>query len=165
MRIRFKRLVLIFAIPLVLAALGPTAYASASTPATGTFNNNITPQKVTSHHGDTVIAFTFLETITGTLSGTRVGSGTLVIHPDGSLSVHNSGTFTGTIAGRVGSATLHAQASGTFAAVEGRWWITDGAGGLEGAHAHGRLAGSATGPTSFAGTYSGEVELDAPEDD
>jgi hypothetical protein len=165
MRIRWKRLALIFGIPLVLAALGPTAYASASTPATGTFNNTITPQKVTSHDGDTVIAFTFLETITGTLSGSRVGSGVLVIHPDGSLNVHNSGTFTGTIAGRGGTASLHAQAWGTFAAVEGRWWITDGAGGLEGIHARGSLAGSATGPTSFAGTYSGEVEFDAHQND
>jgi hypothetical protein len=86
-----------------------------------------------------------------------------VIHPDGSLNTSNTGIFTGTIAGRSGTAVIHAAGSGTFSAAEASGTITDGTAGLAGVHAELRAAGSATGPGILAGTYSIKVTFGAPQ--
>lgn len=98
----------------------------------------------------------------GIFDGTRVGSGELVIHADGSFNTINSGTFTGTIAGRSGTAEMSFRGSGTFASAGGTYTVTGGTGGLAGVHAEGNDSGSATGPTSFAGRYSFKVQFSAP---
>lgn len=144
---------------LAVVLLSPPAVAATSVPASGTFTIAITPQTVTTHGEITVISFSLVETITGTLSGTRVGSGTLVVHSDGTFEARDTGTFTGTIAGRTGAATLSVVARGVLgSSVAGRFVTSDGIGGLAVVHTQGGFAGVATSPLSFAGTYSGRIE-------
>jgi|SRR6202158_4342959 len=157
MHIPWKRTTLAIGIPLFLAVLAPTVYASTSTPVSGAFSATIAPVASRVDDGNTIISFTFTETFTGTMSGTRVGIGTLVVHPDGTLYFHDTGLFTGTIAGASGTATMTGVGAGAFSSFNGRFHVSDGAGGLAGVRGGGSFTGSATGPVSFAGTYSGKV--------
>jgi hypothetical protein len=156
---RLKRAGSIFAIAAALALLGPGVYASSSGPESGAWTITLTPQTVTSSGGNTIIEFTLNETISGTVSGTRVGGGTLVLHPDGTLVAHDAGTFTGTVDGVAGTGTLVVDASGTFSALTGRVVLHDGKGCLNDVRGRFRIAGSAIGPTTFAGTYTGRVHF------
>ena len=157
MHIPWKRTTLVFGIPLFLAVLAPTAYASTSTPVSGAFSATIAPVASRTTDGITTISFTFKETFIGTMRGTRVGTGMLVVHPDGTLSFRDTGLFTGTIAGSSGSATITGVGAGVFSSFNGRFHVSDGAGGLAGVRGGGSFTGNATGPVSFAGTYSGKV--------
>ena len=157
MRIGLKRPVFVSAIAASLTLLGPAVTASTPGPATGTWAISITSESVSTADGNTIIAFTFDEIITGTVAGTRLGSGQLVIHPDGTVNAHDQGTFTGMIGGISGAATATAEASGTLWALTGHVVVGEGAGGLVGVHGNFFIVGSATGPSSFAGTYTGQV--------
>jgi hypothetical protein len=158
MHINWKKTTLAFGIPIFLAALAPTAYASTPTPLSGTFSATIAPVGSRSADGNTFISFTFGETFTGSISGTRVGAGTLVVHPDGTLNVRDAGLLTGSIAGASGTANMTGVASGVFGSFKGRFRVSDAAGGLSGVRGEGSFTGSATGPVSFAGTYSGQIQ-------
>ena len=152
-------------LPLVSAVwLGVPSAANADEPVQGggTFTISFTPVPERTANGNTFIDYTFTETTLGIFDGTRVGSGELVIHADGSLNTINSGTFTGTIAGRSGTAEMSFRGSGTFASAGGSYTVTGGTGRLAGVHAEGKDSGSATGPTTFAGTYSFKVNFSGP---
>jgi hypothetical protein len=155
-----KRVVIILAmLALYIGASGATEAFAAPTPANGTFDNTVTYTGARSADGNTILPFTFVERIEGTFTGTRVGTGTLILHPDGTLNVHNSGVFTGTVAGSApGTLILRAEASGTLSAVTGHFDGTIGTGGLSGITAHGSVAGAAVSQIEFVGTYSGQVE-------
>lgn len=134
--------------------------AQASEPVSGSGSSQVTlvPVAAETADGNTFITYTYVETFTGFLAGVRVGKGSLVIHPDGTLNAHASGTFTGTIAGSApGTAILKVEVSGTFSAAVAQVLVSDGTGGLAGVQGNLVDHGSATGPTSFAGTYSGQV--------
>jgi hypothetical protein len=139
----------------VMSASG--AYAAAPTPASGSFAATISPVGTRSADGNTIISFTFVETFQGTLTGTRVGSGRLLIHPDGTINARVNGLFTGSIGGASGSAILNSSVSGTLSAFAANFVVTGGEDGLAGVHIEGTAAGAATGPATFAGTYSGQV--------
>jgi hypothetical protein len=141
----------------VAVASAPAANAAAPTPASGSFAATISPVGTQMADGNTFITFTFVEEFEGTLTGTRVGTGRLVVHPDGTVNARDSGLFTGSIGGRSGTAVLSASISGTFAAFAANFVVTDGTGDLSGIHVEGTAAGAATGPVSFAGTYSGQL--------
>ena len=153
-----KRLVLITAMAATLVGgLGGVAYASAPTPVSGNFSAMFTPGTPRFADGNELLPFTFNETFNGSLSGTRVGNGILIVHPDSTVNAFVSGTFTGTIVGNAGTAIISEEGSGTFASLMSQVHVSDGAGGLAGIH--GQLSGNAaaTGPTTVAGTYSGQV--------
>jgi hypothetical protein len=115
---------------------------------------------VTSSGGNTIIDFTLDETISGTVSGPRVGGGgTLTIHPDGTLVAHDAGTFTGPVDGVAGTGKMVVNASGTFSALTGRVVLQDGQGCLNGVRGRFRIAGTAIGPPTFTGTYAGRVHF------
>ena len=142
-----------------------TAVAEASTPiipAAGTDEITLSPVSARTADGNTFVDFTYVESWQGTLNGTRVGSGTFVLHPDGSFNTQISGIFRGTIAGRSGTAVMSATAKGTFASARAIFVVTRGTGGLAGVHVVGTDTGSATGPTSFAAIYSGKVHFSSP---
>jgi len=123
----------------------------------GSFAAEISPIGTRSADGNTFINFTFVEDFQGTLTGTRAGTGWLVIHPDGTINARDSGLFAGSIGGASGTAILSASLSGTFSALAADFVVTDGTGGLSRIHVEGTAAGAATGPVTFAGTYSGQV--------
>lgn len=149
-------------VPVLWLVLAPTVYAEEAIPAGGTETTTLSPVSTRTADGNTVIGFTLVEIWQGTFGGTRVGSGSLVIHADGSINAESSGILTGTIAGRSGTALLRFHVSGTFAAATATFTVTDGTGGLAGVHAEGTEAISATGPLSVAATYSGVVHFSAP---
>lgn len=154
----------IAALPLASALallLAPAAYADEPSLATGTFTISFSPVSVSTADGNTILDYTFSESMQGSFVGTRVGSGMVVIHPDGSINTSNSGIFTGTIDGASGTALMRYSGSGSFASAAGNFSLTNGTDGLSGVHAEGTDSGSATGPTSFAGTYSFKVHFSA----
>src|SRR5205085_3803761 len=104
-------LLVVFTAVLVLAS-APPVYAAAPTPASGSFAATISPAGTRSADGNTFISFSFVEDFQGTLTGTRVGTGRLVIHPDGTINARVSGLFTGSIAGASGTAILSDSLSG-----------------------------------------------------
>lgn len=162
MHVPWKKTTVAFGVCLFLAVLAPTVYASTPSRLSGTFNATIAPVASRSADGNTFISFTFTEIFTGTISGTRVGAGTLVVHPDGTFNARDAGLLTGTIAGELGTATLAADVTGVFgSSLEARFVVSDGTGGLAGVHADGSAIGSPTGPVSFAGTYSGQAQWSA----
>ena len=154
---RFVSVGLVVFASVAAVASAPAAYAAAPTPASGTFAATISPVGARSADSNTFIDFAFVEDFQGTLTGTRVGTGLLVIHPDGTLNFRVSGRFTGSIGGASGTAILTDSGSGTFAALTSNYVVTDGTGRLAGVHVEGSAAGAATGPVSFAGSYSGQV--------
>ena len=158
-RLRFVMLPLVSAIWLGVA---PAAYADEPVQSGGTSTISLTPVPERTADGNTFIDYTFTETMLGIIDGTRVGSGELVIHTDGSFNTINSGTFIGTIAGWSGTAEMSFRISGTFASAAGSFTVTGGTGGLAGVHAEGKTSGSATGPTTFAGAYSVKVNVTGP---
>jgi hypothetical protein len=138
--------------------------AQASTPMSGTdtFTISFVPVVERTADGNTMIDYTFVDHETGIVDGTRIGSGELDIHADGSFNTQNSGIFTGSIAGRSGTAEATFAGPGTFASASGNYTVTNGTGGLAGVHAEGKVSGSATGPTTFVGTNEFKVIFSAP---
>lgn len=154
---RFVSSVLVVFASVLAVASASNVLAEEPTPVSGTFSATISPFATRSADGNTFIDFTFVEQFQGTISGTRVGTGLLIIHPDGTVNVRDSGLFSGSIDGSSGSAVLSASISGTFASIAANFVVTDGTGGLAGVHVQGTGGGGATGPTTFAGTYSGQM--------
>src|SRR6266852_4968950 len=73
--------------PLMLALLRMPGDVSRATEASGTFGLGLTLQMPTVTEGNAIVPFVFAKTISGTVSGKQVGSGTLVLHHDGSVNV------------------------------------------------------------------------------
>ncbi len=84
-------------------------------PIAGTFTLTFEPVDVRQADGNTFIDFSFHEQLLGSVSATRVGTGTIVIHPDGTLNVKDTGFLTGTMGGISGSVNAEAWAEGTVA--------------------------------------------------
>lgn len=139
-----------------------TTYAASPSPANGTNDITfvITGARSADASGNTILQYSFVEKITGTFSGIRVGTGTLILHPDGTLNTRGSGIFTGTVNGSApGTLVERSELSGTFAGATGHYEDTMGTGGLSGIHSQGNIAGAAVGPAEFVSTYSGQVEF------
>jgi hypothetical protein len=158
-----KRILAIVTTSIACLGFGGIA-AQASTPVSGsgTFQITFVPIVERTADGNTLIDYTFVENTVGIVDGTRIGSGELVIHADGSFNTENSGIFTGSMAGKSGTAEGTYRGSGTFASAGGNLSVTQGTDGLAGVHAEGMDSGSAIGPTTFAGTISFKVNFSAP---
>jgi hypothetical protein len=158
-----KRILAIVTTSIACLGFGGIA-AQASTPVSGsgTFQITFVPIVERTADGNTLIDYTFVENTVGIVDGTRIGSGELVIHADGSFNTENSGIFTGSMAGKSGTAEGTYRGSGTFASAGGNLSVTQGTDGLAGVHAEGMDSGSAIGPTTFAGTISFRVNFSAP---
>lgn len=153
------------ALPLVAALwliVAPAVYADEPVTGNGTVTISFSPALERTADGNTFLDYTFTENSVGIVDGTRIGTGEVVIHADGSFNTENAGVFNGTIAGRSGTAEMDFRGSGTFASAGGNYTVTHGTAGLAGVHAEGMDSASATGPTSFAGTNSFKVNFSAP---
>jgi len=144
---RWLRMATLSIVSVLWVAVAPTVYADERGAASGTFTISFSPISGRTADGNTFIDYTFSEHMVGAFDGTRVGAGSLVIHPDGSLNTENSGIFTGSIAGASGTAVMRYRGSGTFASAAGSFTVGSGTGGLAEVHAVGVDSGSATGPT------------------
>src|SRR5260370_24908089 len=112
-------------VPVLWLVLAPTVYAEETVPASGTEATTLSPVSTRAADGNTFIGFTLAESWQGTFAGPRVGSGSVVIHPDGSIDAQSSGIFTGTIAGRSGTAVVRFPLSGGFFVATVIFTVTD----------------------------------------
>src|SRR5215470_2053650 len=132
------------ALPLLGSLLWLPADANASTLSSGSGSFTATGEvtSVLQADGNTIVTATEVQTLTGTLTGTRVASGTMTFHPDGTFTAHDTGTFTGNIG------------SGEIVGYQGT-------GGLAGLHLQGPFFPAIESATTAEGTYSIQFHFDS----
>jgi hypothetical protein len=141
---------------LAFASVSP-AYAARLTPISGNFVFTVTGViSDTVSHGNTIVKYTFSEVLTGSVVGTRTGTGTSITYPDGTVNGHNCGTFVGSVLGFSGTTHDCVTAQGTATSLNVQFLANHGTGELAGTLTEGSAVAVATGPTTSAGTYSGE---------
>ena len=111
-----------------------------------------------------IITFNVTKTATGTLTGSLIGTELDIVHRDGSITLHGTALFTGSVDGRSG--TLLFAYNGIGNAVTGhenlRFAARQGTGNLAGVYLEGTAEGDLGAPNpgcdvSGAGTYNGHV--------
>ena len=145
----------------------PRAEAGTPQPASGEFfpcfNYAGPPRQVGEN---LIITFNVTGTATGTFTGSFVGTEMQVVHRDGSITLHGSSVFTGSVNGRSGTGTLLFTYEGIGNAVTGHETLqvvgTQGTGGLAGVHVELTAEGDVGAPNpgcdlSGAGTYTGQI--------
>jgi len=136
-----------FALAIVGALLTlPKAQASPPVSASGiTTDRECVIENVT-NGPNTITTLKIKTEATGTLTGTLCGTERDVGFPDGSVTINSTGVFTGTVAGRSGTAVLTAVGEAGRGSPGGRFggvgaavsWVMDqGTGGLAGVHGQG----------------------------
>ncbi len=174
-----------FALAIVGAALtlpsadaGKPGAAAKPVSATGSTTDCECVTEIGSAGPNTIITLSIKVTFTGTFTGTWVGTERDVNFPDGSVTIHASGKFTGTVSGKSGTAVLtyigeagKASPAGSFGSVGSAvtWVVDQGTGGLAGLHGHGTftLLSFATGTGcsatgcdfTFTLLYSGKIQF------
>ena len=144
----------------------PSAVASGPPlPASGEFILCFNYAGPPQHVGDNVIIrFNVAGTISGTFVGSFAGTDMWVVHPDGSINIHGSFVFTGSVNGSSG--TLLVTYEGIGNAVTGHENLhgvgTQGTDGLAGVRVNLTLEGDVGAPNpgcdlSGAGTYTGQI--------
>ena len=158
----------IIGVPLVLpssAADRPGRETRTPEPASGEFFPCFTYAGPPRQVGENVIIrFNVNADVTGTLAGSLVATELDIVHRDGSITLHGSGLFTGSVNGRSG--TLLFTYEGIGNAVTGHetlhFVLTRGTGDLAGVYVQGPAEGDLGAPdpgcdVSGAGTYTGNV--------
>src|SRR5258708_17605747 len=149
-------------VPVLWLVVAPAVYAEETVPASGTEATTLSPVSTRAADGNTFIGFTLAESWQGTFAGTRVGSGSVVIHPDGSSDAQSSGVCTGTIAGSSGTAVMRFHVSGTFAAATVVFSRKGGAGGRAGGYCRGKGGGCSPGALGGLGGRSAVGSVPRP---
>ncbi len=118
-----------------------------------------------------LITVAIAEKFTGTLNGSYEGTERNIVHKDGSGSFNGSGTFSGEVNGRSGTAVM--TYAGTVDAkgdATAHWVLDQGTDGLARVDGHGTFEGKQVKPappgcsdrqsqSAFSGTYAGTVQL------
>ncbi len=140
-----------FLLPLLPPLLSiPLASATTPTPVTGGFTASFTVLSLRSSDGNTIINVGETATLTGPFTGTRTAVGFEIIHPDGTLNAHD----TGTVNGMSGTLVITGDSTGFGAAGSGQFTVGQGTAGLECSHAQGPFQLTATGPTTTIDIYT-----------
>jgi hypothetical protein len=149
-----KRLVLLIAAVAVVLALAVPVASAEGPPiaASGSFAEFFVPSNFRTADGVTFFDATGSESLSGTFSGTAVIEGSCVVRPAGQANCLARETFTGTVAGRAGTAVWLAVAQIDLAtgSISGSFTVLSGTGELAGLHGEGTFQGSAG-----VGTYTG----------
>jgi hypothetical protein len=153
-----RRLTLLAVVAFVLAVGAP---AGASPPAlvSGTYTYTDSYFESFRTAGSNVIIEVVASVeYTGTLTGTSIVRGTIVVHADGSANFHNVEEFTGAVNGVPGTLTLRIAGSNDATLnIRATSTITDASGSLTGLHGTLALAGSVRFPQGPFGTYTGRL--------
>ena len=149
----------------LIAATAPSAEAARPEPASGEFfpcfNYAGPPRQVGEN---VIITFNISGTSTGTIAGSVVGTELDVVHRDGSITLHGSFLFTGSVDGRSGTMVVSYEGIGNV--VTGhenlRFVGRQGTGDLAGTYVNVTAEGDVGAPSpgcdvSGAGTYTGTV--------
>ncbi len=152
---------ILFALVLAGAALLTPAVTHAQPltqpiPASGTFALLGPPEVLSSQTvgGTTFITQRSRYRLTGTFTGTTVAEERVILLPTGDQILVGQHTFTGTVAGRSGTARFVTVARGDATAFQGQFTILSGTGGLANLRGQGTFEGSAQ---TFTGTYAGTL--------
>ena len=149
----------------VAALTLPSAEASGPQPASGGFNPCFHYAGLPRQAGENlIIRFNVAATTTGTFTGSTIGIELDMVHPDGSITLHGTAIFTGSVGGRSG--TLLFTYTGKGSAVTGHENLhfvgRQGTDGLAGVHVEGTIEGDlvpGAGGCDVAGaaTYTGQI--------
>ena len=153
-------------VPAVLAAAGlaillpgPAWAASGPQPASGTFlTMSVTVDSMSAADGNTIVVLTVSGISTGTFDGPFTETDREVIHPDGTVTLTDRGTQSGTLGTcGTGSAPYELEGTGTASDLTGRFQLIDQAASTSTPlkiHSVGAFAGSTiTGQFTYTGTY------------
>ncbi len=136
-----------------------TAYASTPIEVDGTyvFTSRVVVD-VRQAGGNTIVKDVVGLDVTLGVTGSATFERMVIIHADGEYEVHGIITYdTATVLGRSGTLTERFDGTGVMGgAVQGRWVILSGTGGLANMQGQGTLEGAA----NVAGVYSGQVHFD-----
>ena len=145
----------------------PNAQAGKAEPASGGFNPCFHYAGLPRQAGENlIIRFNVTVTTTATFTGSAIGTELDIVHLDGSITLHGTAFFTGSVGGRSG--TLLLTYTGKGSAVTGHENLhfvgRQGTDGLAGLHTEGTIEGDlvpAVGEcdVSGAGTYNGHILL------
>jgi Protein of unknown function (DUF3224) len=151
------------ALPVLASLLLLPAGAHASTLSSGSGSFTATGEVISVQQadGNTIVTATEVQTLIGALSGTRLATGIMIFHPDGTFTAHDTGTFTGTIDGRTGSITISGTSSGAGNTGSGQIVGDRGTGALAGLHLQGTFQPVVTSATTAEGTYSVQFHFDS----
>src|SRR5712691_6075889 len=151
------RILLALLSPLLL--LLPVAYA-APTSASGSFTVSNSPPTVRTAGGNMILTYDGSFTSTGTFVGTCSGQEVTVLHPDGTANTRATCTFTGTVGDKSGTLMFLTVAQGQGSSFHGHFTLlAGGTGGLASLRGEGSFSGTATGPLTSAGTYTGHINF------
>jgi len=151
------RILLALLAPLLL--LLPVAYAT-PTSASGSFTVSNSPPTARAAGGNMILTYDSSFTSTGTFVGTCSGQAVTVTHADGTANTKATCTFTGTVGDKSGTAVFHIVAQGKGSSFRGQFTIlAGGTGGLANLRGEGPFSGTATGPLTSAGTYTGQTNF------
>jgi hypothetical protein len=132
--------------------LAPSASATASATGTGVFVPAAPPVTISSRSadGNTIVTQVEVFNDTGVLTGTDIDTITYTFHPDGTVTFTAVGAYTGMVAGRSGTLSLHFEGTGNTISFQGRIRTLSGTGSLATLHGKGTFQGSFT---TGVGTY------------
>jgi len=145
---------LMLLLPLLFAL--PTARA-APTDASGSFTASdpvVTGTRTAG--GNTIMTRNVMFDLSGTFTGSCVGTDTFILRADGGFTFQGKCTFTGTIGGRSGTAVIIDRGAASRSGFQGHFAFLGASGGLEGLHLWGTF--QVTSPST--GTYSGHYFFD-----
>src|SRR5256712_12205661 len=151
------RILLALLSPLLLLLL-PVAYA-APTSASGSFTMNNSPPTAWGAGGNMILTYDSAFTSTGTFVGTCSGQVVTVTHADGTANTKATCTFTGTVGDKSGTVMFHIVAQGRGSSFQGHFTLLAGTGGLASLRGEGPFSGTATGPLTSVGTYTGHINF------
>ena len=106
------------------------------------------------------------ENFSGDLLGTYIGTESDVVYADSSATFHGSGIFTGTVAGRSGTATYRYEGIAPAGQpLRATWVLVGESGSLAAVRGHGTFGGNFDGVSDtcdagiFSGSYEGSLNL------
>ena len=155
-----KRLIIaVFIAALLVTVAAVPALATQPETISGTFTDVGVQPVYTSMHfadGNIIFTFTYNSTWDGDLVGTEALIGHGVFHPNGTLNLQATGTFTGNFNGSAeGTAEYHVVVRGTLPNYTGQITIVGLTGGLAGLHGVMTVVGG-----EECSTYSGTAHFD-----
>ena len=120
------------------------AAVTPSKPTTGTFGViAAAPTETRTADGTTFITLQRTAMLTGTFTGVTTDTVNVVMHANGTTSIHGVGSCVCTVEGRTGTFEYRFRGAGTFpTSVSGTYVAGHGTGGLEGLHGVGRFSGT-----------------------
>ena len=154
-------------VPKATVAIGfPALTSAAPVEASGTWDDCNFAPSLRAAGPNTVVTLGITENFSGDLLGTYIGTESDVVYADSSATFHGSGIFTGTVAGRSGTATYRYEGIAPAGQpLRATWVLVGESGSLAAVRGHGTFGGNFDGVSDtcdagiFSGSYGGSLNL------